>query len=149
MDIKFKVTGVRDVLAKLRYIAEKIPENGRKKMHANADRIVREAQLNTPVDTHDLENAIHKVTTYDSGRHGRLSIEINFKGDPVIEQYGNFVHEAYETMKPGEGTITKREANPDRYVGEKFLERAENDNREKLPQSLLETIMSIIPKRSL
>ena len=117
MDVKMGVTGIEEVYAALRNEAERVSATARKTMHRGADQIVKEARLNAPVDSGDLEDSIHKEAGY--GERGRLQIDIVMDVD-----YGTEMHENYESYKPGKGTIAKREANPGRYVGGKFITRA-------------------------
>lgn len=132
-----KVTGVDAVVAELRYKAERIADNARKQMHRQADFIVEEARLNAPVDKHNLEKAIQKKVSY--GYRGRLQIDIEVGGivnGVNVDLYAAEIHENYESMNPGKGTIQKREDNPDRYVGGKFLERALEANRERVLKAI-------------
>ena len=152
MDIKLKVSGISEVMAKIRYIAQKVPENGRKKMHALADFLVKEAQLNAPERNGNLVASIRKEVTY--GHRGRLQIDIVAGGNALVDRYVVQVHEHYEDMvapsKYGSGpsgrTYAKRLANPGRYIGEKFLSRAIEDNRERIPAELMQAIMKNIPE---
>jgi hypothetical protein len=113
-------------------------------MDRGADKIVKEAQLNAPVDKHNLEDAIHKEKSYED--RGRMRVEIVVGGEVRgvdVDRYAMMVHENYEGMLravrkdgsqggPGPGTLAKRAANPGRYVGEKFLERAVDDQMPKI-----------------
>lgn len=146
MKVLMRVLGLDTLMAKLRYVATTVPENGRKTMHRAADRIVREAKLNTPVDTHNLEATIRKEVEY--GFRGRLKINIVMGGvvnGVNVDQYATIIHERYEQVisvnGPGEGTLAKRAANPGRYIGEKFLERALEDNRERLEESIFQAVI--------
>jgi len=141
MKASLTVTGIQEVIVGLRYIAQKIPANGRKQMHRIADQIVKEAKLNAPHDTGALEDSIHKVVTYEGT--GRLSINIEMGGfvDGVdVDIYAVQVHENYSSMHPGKGTIQKRLANPGRYIGEKFLERAEMAVRPNVNSEILQAV---------
>lgn len=155
MDIKLKVFGVNEVLAKLRYLSEKIPRTARNQMNRAADKMVAEAKLNAPERSGALVDSIRKEKTY--GDKGRLQIDIVAGGTPLTDRYVAEVHENYEGMtapsKYGSGpsarTYEKRRANPGRYIGEKFLDRAVNDYKGKLPKEIMEAIVSVIPKESL
>ena len=153
MDIKMRITGVGEVLAKLRYITQRVPDGARKKMRSVADHIVEEAKLNAPEDSGDLVASIRKEVTY--GGKGRLQIDIVAGGNPKVDRYVAEVHENYEGMvapsKWGKGpsprTKAKRAANPGRYVGEKFLERAIRSNEKRIPQDIFEAVMAEIPEK--
>jgi hypothetical protein len=110
-------------------------------MKRSADRIVKEARLNTPVDTHDLEQSIHARKTYEDNSR-RLQIEI--VAGEGLEDYAIQVHEAYETAVapngPGPGTLEKMKANPDRVIGSKFLERAVQEEQDKLRARMIEAV---------
>jgi hypothetical protein len=49
-----------------------------------------------------------------------------------VDQYAMLIHENYRGMNPGKGTLAKQAANPGRIVGEKFLERAVDDQMPKI-----------------
>lgn len=142
-----KITGIAGVLAELRNIADIVPANARKTMHRQADVIVKEAKLNTPVDTHNLEESIRKVVSYE-GVKGRLKIEVEAGGmvnGVNVDLYAMEVHEAYETSiapnGPGPGTRAKMAANPGRLIGSKFLERAAESVEKKLRPSMIQAII--------
>lgn len=145
-----KITGIAGVLAELRNIADLVPANARKTMHRQADKIVEEARLNTPVDTHNLEESIHKVVSYEGAR-GRLKIAIEAGGEVNgvnVDLYALKVHEAYETdvavNGPGPGTKAKMLANPGRIIGSGFLTRAAESVESKLRPSMIQAIVRAI-----
>lgn len=136
-----KVTGAEDLKIALRNMSARLSDRARKVMRRNAVIIVSEAKLNTPVDTHALEDSIHMETSY--GFRGRLQIDIVCGGlvDGVnVDEYAMLIHENYGSMKPGPGTIAKRQANPGRYIGEKFLERAYEAQRAQLETEMIEAV---------
>jgi hypothetical protein len=138
MKFKSKILGFEEVSIGLRHMADKVADASRKQMHRTADKIVKEAQLNAPVDLHNLEQSIHKDISY--GERGRLKITVVAGGvvnGVNVDQYAALIHENYESMQPGAGTIAKRAANPGRYIGEKFLERAADDQRGKLEKAVI------------
>lgn len=142
-----EVHGAEDLILRLRNLAERVPETGRKTMHRGADKIVEEAQLNTPVDKHNLEKSIRKEISYSdtgSGSQGRLQIDIVVGGTVNgvdVDEYSVEVHERYEDFKGvGKGTQAKREANPSRYIGEKFLTRAFEAQRKKLMKAMIDAV---------
>lgn len=138
MKMKMGISGVDQLVAQLRNMAVKVPETARKTMHRGADKIVEEAKLNAPVDKHNLEASIKKEVSY--GDHGRLQIDIVVGGvvnGVDVDQYAMLVHENYESMTPGPGTIAKQKANPWRLVGGRFLERAVQKYREKLARDVI------------
>jgi Bacteriophage HK97-gp10, putative tail-component len=129
----FKVDGVQDLMSRLRITADSVGGAARKVMHRAADRIVKNAKLNCPVDDGRLEQSIHKEVKY--GYRNQLTIEI--VADGVIDgkdvgEYAAIIHEHYESFKPGPGTIAKRAASPGRYVGGKFLQRALEEEQDRL-----------------
>lgn len=139
--IGMKVTGVEALIARLRNTAVKVPENARKVMHRGADRIVAEAKLNAPVDRHNLEEAIHKEVGYETNRRLKIDIAVAPTVNGVdVEDYAAQVHENYESMKPGKGTIEKRRANPGRLIGSKFLERALEAEEPRLRKAMIEAV---------
>lgn len=144
----FEIKGLEAVILELRNTGVLVAANARKTMHRAADRIVREAKLNCPEDTEALVDSIQKEVAY--GERGRLQINVTAgntgasnprSGEPV-DSYAQRVHEDYENIPgaPGPRTIQKREANPGRYVGEKFLDRAADEERVKLKQRMIDAV---------
>jgi hypothetical protein len=135
MDVKMGVTGIEEVYAALRNEAERVSSTARKTMHRGADQIVKEARLNAPRDTGDLEEAIHKDVSY--GERNRLQIDI------VMDEvdYGTEMHEHYPEDRPGPGTLAKRAANPGRHVGGKFITRAVEFVAPKLIKDMIGAIV--------
>lgn len=161
--ISMQIKGAKEIAANFRYSAEKVPDGARKAMHRLADKVLKEARLNTPVDTFNLEKSIVKKVSY--GGRGRLQIDIEVGGKMLdgvvidakknrnlskqqrkrrvnVDQYAAMIHENYSSMKPGDGTIAKRLANPGRYVGEKFLERALKDNKQPIYEGIFRAVMN-------
>ncbi|MCK1543421.1 hypothetical protein IVB12_16005 [Bradyrhizobium sp. 179] len=137
-----KVYGCEELAGLMKQLAGKVPQQGRKIIDRGADKIVKEAQLNAPVDKHNLEDAIHKEKNYED--RGRLKVDLVVGGTVRgvdVDQYAMLIHENYEGMNPGPGTLAKRSANPGRYVGGKFLERAVDDNMPKIIKQMSEAIM--------
>jgi hypothetical protein len=133
----FKVDGVEELMTRLRITADSVGGAARKVMHRAADRIVKNAKLNCPVDDGRLEQSIHKEVKY--GYRNQLAIDI--VADGVIDgkdvgEYAAIIHEHYESFKPGPGTIAKRAANPGRHVGSKYLQRALEEEQERLTQQI-------------
>ncbi|RWB95535.1 MAG: HK97 gp10 family phage protein [Mesorhizobium sp.] len=143
--IKMTVTGVDAVKLELRNIADRVTDAARARMKRSADRMVKEAQLNAPVDEHNLEESIRIEKDYAAD--GRLEIDViagGMVGGVDVDDYAAEMHENYESYRPGEGTIEKRLANPGRYVGGKFLERAAEAENEKLPAEIRSDIDKVI-----
>jgi len=147
MRFSAEVIGVPALIAELQNIADKVPDSARKTMNRGADKIVEEAKLNTPVDTHGLEDSIRAVRSYTGSRR-RLEITIQVGGTindngEDTSSYAVRIHENYEGIEgaPGPGTIAKRNANPGRYIGSKFLERAVESVREKLTRDLIAAVV--------
>lgn len=139
MKVGLKAKGFQQVMAQLNHAADRVHENGRKTMHRGADKIVKEAKLNAPVDEHNLEESIKKVVS--KGVRNRLKINIVAGGmvnGVNVTKYAVAVHENYSSKKPGSGTIQKRAANPGRYIGEKFIDRAVDNQEDKLMKALVE-----------
>lgn len=146
MRAAMRITGTQKLLAELRNTGLLVPENARKAMTRAAERIVREAQLNAPVDLHNLEKSIHLTKSYSTFR-GRLQIDIEVGGfvDGVnVDLYAMEIHENYDAKRAGPGTRAKQAANPGRYVGGKFLERALASETPKLRPSLIEAIVRAV-----
>lgn len=149
--IGMKVSGIEQLLARLRNTADKVPETARKTMHRGADRIVELARLQSPVDLHNLEESIRKEVAYEDGRRGRLRIDIAVGGivnGVNVDQYAVKVHEAYEISVapngPGPGTLAKMRANPGVIIGSKFLERALEKERAKLTRDMIAAITEVL-----
>lgn len=142
MRIRVKTHGVEEMIASLRNTADRVSSTARKTMHRGADKIVEEARLNAPVDKHNLEESIRKEVAY--GYRGRLEIDIAMGGivnGVNVDEYALEIHENYEARNPGKGTIAKRNANPGRYVGGKFLERAVETVRKTLSKDMIRAVM--------
>jgi len=136
-----KVTGVDEVILQLRNIAEKVPDHARRTMHNVSDKIVELAQLQAPVDKHNLEQSIHKEVFTEDNR--RLAIDIKAGGEVNgvnVDEYAVQIHENYSDMKPGKGTLAKMAANPGVQIGEKFLERAYDKYEDKLEKMMIADI---------
>lgn len=146
MNVGMKITGAAALKAELRNIGLRVPENARKAMQRSADRIVKEAQLNAPVDKHNLEESIHQVKSYSTFR-GRLQIDIDVGGivnGVNVDLYALEVHENYDAKRAGPGTIAKMKANPGRTIGAKFLERAADAEKPKIQPSLIQAVIQAI-----
>jgi HK97 gp10 family phage protein len=153
MKMGMKIYGCDELSSLMKQLGDRVPKQGRKVLDRGADKIVQEAQLNAPVDKHNLEDAIHKEKNYED--RGRLKIDIVVGGQVRgvdVDRYAMMVHENYEGMLrvvrkdgtpggPGPGTLAKRAANPGRYVGEKFLERAVDDMMPKIQKQMAAAIM--------
>ena len=140
--IIMKTQGIPELIVSLRHTGERVADTARKHMHRIADRIVKEARLNAPVDKHNLEESIHKEVDY--GYRGRLNISIVMGGvvnGVNVDKYVLEVHESISRMKPGPNTLAKMAANPGRKIGEKFLERALEENQDKLEKALIEGVL--------
>lgn len=125
MDVKFKVTGYNEVMARLKYVALKVPDNARKAMHRMADNVVKQAKINAPRDRGNLEDSIRKEIQY--GYQGRLSMTIvmgGMVGGVNVDEYAIQVHENYDDEHPGPTTEYKRSLYPGEFIGSKFLDRA-------------------------
>jgi hypothetical protein len=136
-----KISGAKETAASIRNAGERVVDNGRKIMHRISDKIVEEAVLNAPVDKHNLEESIKKSVSY--GYRGRLQIDIEVGGvvnGVDVSAYAVHVHENYSSMNPGPGTVAKRNSNPGRYIGEKFLERAVKDYEETLNKAIMQVV---------
>lgn len=145
------VTGAGELITYLRNMAKVVPDHARRTMNNGADKIVAEAKLNTPVDTHALEEAIHKEVS--KGNRGRLQIDIVVNGfvhGVDVSIYALKVHEAYETevapRGPGKGTLAKMAANPGRIIGSKFLERAVEDEAPKMVKMMIQAVTEVLER---
>jgi hypothetical protein len=146
-----KVKGMASVKMLLRSVGEKVPETARKQMHRSAARIVERAKLYVPEDTEALKNSIRIEKSY--GERGRLQIDV-IAGDATVfnaagreidlNQYAWIIHERYRDMQPGEKTLEKRAANPEAYIGEKFLARASAEEQPKLERNIIDDTTKII-----
>jgi hypothetical protein len=144
MKMGMKTTGANELAAALFSKAKKVPDNARKVMHAQAKIIVREAKLNAPVDDRELEDSIAIKKSYEE--RGRLRIEIVAGGvvrGVDVSRYAMIIHENYEGQLkngPGKNTLAKMAANPGRWIGSKFLERARQAQQKKLMSALIHSV---------
>lgn len=142
MKASMKVYGCEELSSLMKQLAGRVPAQGRKIMDRGADKIVKEAQLNAPVDKHNLEDAIHKEKSYED--RGRMRVDIVVGGTVRgvnVDQYAMLIHENYAGMNPGAGTLAKQAANPGRVVGEKFLTRAVDAQMPKIQAQMAAAIM--------
>lgn len=142
--IKMKVTGATQAITRLRSIGTLVPEQARKTMHASAERIVKEARLNAPVEHGNLEQSIHVEKSYEAGR-GRLMIDVVAGGivnGRNVDDYAAVMHES--TYDLGPESLAKQEAHPERLVGPKFLERAAEAEQEPLIGKMVAVITRIL-----
>ena len=138
MRVKTKITGFEEISIGLRHIAEKVQDGARKKMHRGADKIVKEARLNAPFDTGALEKSIHKEISYETRGRLRITIVAGGEVDGVdVDAYVVMIHENYNNMRPGKGTLAKMAANPGRLIGYHFLTRAYDDQGNKLQKAMI------------
>lgn len=147
MKLDVKITGFEEVKVQLRYMEEKVADLARKQMHRSAERIVKEAQLNAPVDKHNLEKSIHIEKAY--GTRGRLNIDVVAGGvvDGVdVDQYVLEMHEFYENYEPGPATLEKMRQNPDRTIGSHFLTRAAAKEEPRLNETMIAVIKTVDTK---
>lgn len=141
--IKMHVTGANRLAAELRNVGERVVENARKTMNASALRVVKQAKINAPVDDHELEDSIHIEKTYAD--RGRLQIEIVAGGivrGVDVDDYAAIIHEDYASMTPGPKTVEKRLQHPSAYIGEGFLERALQNENDKLTARLIGVVVT-------
>ena len=151
-----KVTGLNAVRSMLRSVGTRVPDTVRGQMKRSAARIVKKARLYVPEDESSLKNSIRIEKTY--GDRGRLEIDI-VVGDMTVIKYGSrivdlnqyaaIIHERYEAMNPGKGTLRKRSANPGIYIGEGFLTRAAEEEEGPLERNIVQAITSIIQRGSI
>ena len=151
MKAQMTVSGIGNVMTSFRSLGERVPNAARGQMHRSAAIIVQEAQLNTPVDDGFLEKSIRILKTYST--RGRLQIDIVAGDQTVInpdgreinlDQYAWIIHENYEAYRPGEKTLRKMAANPDRIIGSGFLSRAVDDQEPKLVRAMVTVIQRAI-----
>lgn len=90
-----------------------------------AKEIMEESKDNSPVDTHNLEEAHHLVEC--PTRAGNIAIDIEVSGEGsgseeprAVEEYAMFIHEADYNL--GEKSLAKLASG--KKVGNKFMERA-------------------------
>jgi hypothetical protein len=105
---------------------ERVEDEVKQAVEDAAEMLRDEARANVPVDTHNLESAIH--ITDRRTRRGNHAVDIEVSGEGVdardVEEYATEIHENYQSYNPGPGTLAKRAADPTHYVGEKYMERA-------------------------
>lgn len=134
-----KITGVGSVISHLTNVARKVGQDSRGAMKRSADRIVKEARANVPVDTHDLESSIEARKTYEDNTR-RLQIEI--VAGEGLEEYALKIHEGVYNLGPK--SRAKQEADPSHIVGPKFLERAVEEERAGLERRQIEAVTRAI-----
>lgn len=110
---------------------DRVEEEVKRAVEEAAEMIRDEARANVPVDTHNLEEAIH--ITERRTRSGNHAVDIEVSGEGSrgrdVEEYATEVHENYQSYNPGEKTLEKRASDPSHFVGEKYMERAVADKK--------------------
>lgn len=140
---KMGISGDQSLVAQFRYLSFKVPDNARKVMHRQTDKVVEMAKMMAPEDDAELTDSIHKEVSYES--RGRLKIDVVAGGvvrGVNVDRYVALIHENYESMQPGEITLLKRQIYPDVYVGGKFLDRAIEKSRPKLEAAMIGSVIA-------
>lgn len=130
----------KNVVVELRNIGDRVVDNARKVMHAAANRIVKQARRNAPVDDGQLEKSIHIEKAY--GDRGRLEINVVAGGevDGVnVDLYAAKMHESEYKLGPA----SRAKAAAGNQVGPKFLERAAEDEEARLEDYMIEAITEV------
>jgi hypothetical protein len=141
-----KHTGIGTIKAKLRNIAQKVPDHAARTMRQGAENIVVMAKLQCPHDKGALEDSIHAEEMINEGNK-RLAIDIVAGGvvDGVdVDQYAVQIHEHYEDVKPGPNTLAKMAANPGVVIGSKFIDRAVDNSEAPLIAKMIEATVQVI-----
>jgi 5-hydroxyisourate hydrolase-like protein (transthyretin family) len=139
--VKLNIRGTDNALvaARMQRLGEKVFRGVKARLKQLAEHVREEAELNAPVDEGNLELSIQVVPHRDERRRMVYDVVAGGTVDGVdVNEYVVLMHENYEeiisaeeTDKQGrvrrKNTKAKQAANPDRYVGGKFLERAATD----------------------
>lgn len=93
-------------------------------VNKGADAIVKEAQANAPVDTHNLESAIHISERTTRRNNIAINIEVSGVGDDGrdVAEYAMVMHESFYNLGPL--SIEKQASDSNHIIGRKYLERA-------------------------
>lgn len=144
-----KSFGIGEVKARLRNIAQKVPNHGARTMRSEADKIEKLSKLQCPHDDGRLEDSIHQEVMTDEGNK-RLVIDIVAGGEirgRDVDDYAVLIHENYEGQLkhgPGVNTLAKMAANPGVVIGSKFIERAVDAREEPLTKAMIQAIVEVI-----
>ena len=126
MGLRFDGGDFNELAVSLHNAAKRSTRKVRLTMRRTVNKVKDLSVRQTPVDLHNLEEA-HEVTE-KRGASNRIEFAVEVGGvvgGRNVDDYAAYVHENYSSVRNvGEGTLAKRAANPDIYVGEKFLERA-------------------------
>jgi hypothetical protein len=140
--IKFSVKDDA-VRAELRYATKTVPENARKEMHRAADRIVKQAKLNAPVESGALEDSIRKERS--TGDRGRLQLDIVAGGEGDLDRYALIMHESDYELGPR--SRAKQQAVGGRAkVGRKFVTRAVNKEKKTIREGIAAVVSQTISR---
>ncbi len=147
MRFSTRLTGFSEVREMLRSVGEKVPDVARGMMKRSANRIVKQAKINTPEESGALVESIRIEKSY--GTRGRLQIDIVAGGLPELESYALLVHEDYEgsvayVNGPGPRTREKMAANPNAIIGSGVLSRDYEQERDNLIQRMMEMVNEVI-----
>jgi hypothetical protein len=135
-----QVIGAKEAILSLKNIGLKVQENARKTMHRASDRIVVRAKKMAPVDTHNLENHIHKNVEYE-GPKGRLKISVDVDAVGDLADYAVIMHEGEYNLGPL--SQAKNDSQPE-AVGNRFLTRAADEEEKKLKPAMIAAITEVI-----
>ena len=138
MKIKMSVQGADTVRAELRNGAKKVQENSRKEMHRAADRIVKQAKLNAPVESGSLEESIRKERS--TGDNGRLQIDV--VAGEGLEPYATIMHES--DYKLGPDSQDKQDQLPGVKVGRKYLSRAVTKENKTIREGIAASVSAAL-----
>lgn len=150
--IDIKVTGINEVRTEMRNTATRVQDAARSAMARSAVRIRDEARINAPRDLWNLEEAIQIIRKIGDDRRLQLDIDVLPSVNGVnVQQYAIIVHESYNSMINDDGDPSRRQGTkekqaqyPSHVIGEKYLERAADAEREKMNRYMIDVVTKAI-----
>lgn len=120
----------------LRQGGERVVRRAREAMKREADKIVLLAKSNAPVDKGDLEASIRAEKEYEDNKRLQINVMV---GGGEVDTYAVQMHEGLApygsgAFHLGPGSRAKAAAGND--VGGKYLERAFEARRDKIPEEI-------------
>jgi len=132
------IIGLDAVAAMIKNDSEKATQAARRRMHAEAQKIMDLSKKNAPIDEGNLEAAHHIIVERDERNRKTETIEVGGTVHGVdVDQYALIMHEAEYNLGP---KSLAKQAGSGRPVGRKYLERAFNEREPHLNPAIKEEV---------
>ena len=150
MKIGMKTQGWGTVDLALANVGRRAPANAARSLRRAVIRIRDRAEDYTPEDEGHLAESI-RIEEVKIGRRIQFSVVVGndtvtkHNGREVnLNQYALIIHESYSQFQPGPNTLDKMARVGADKVGERFLERAVQDDKQLYEYDIFEALMDVI-----